>query len=161
DDADAAAAPGQGGPPGLLVLRDDAGALVGVTIFQPATDAIVHVPPGTLLEVASIGLVSLREAHAAGGEALVQHSLENLLGVHLDAPVAATPSALLDGAPALTVSVDTAVEEVDPGGRVVEVVPAGIVPVDAEAVGPLLTAVGTGTPLDRIVRHQAFWSARL
>jgi hypothetical protein len=155
----AAADPGDG--PGLLVVADDAGLVYGVTLFQPSTGAVVHVPPGTLVEVASMGLVSLREAYADGGVELLQHSLENLLGVRFAEATAVTAPELAAAAPGLTVAVADAVQERDESGRVVEVVPAGELAVDETTVVPLLQAVGEGSALDRIVRHQAFWTAFL
>jgi hypothetical protein len=147
--------------PGLLVVTDGAGAVVGVTIFQPTTSSIVHVPPGTLVEVASVGLVSLREAATAGGTELLRHSLENLLGVRFGEAVSMTASELGAIAPGLVVTVPEAVAERDASGRVVEVVPAGALTVDETTIEPLLAAVGSGSALDRIVRHQAFWTALL
>lgn len=147
--------------PGLLVVTDDAGDVIGVTIFQPTTDSIVHVPPGTLVEVASVGLVSLREAATTGGTVLLQHSLENLVGVAFAEAASLSTLDVAALAPGLTVTVGSAVEARDPSGRVVEVVPAGPLAVDETTIGALLGAVGDGTALDRIVRHQAFWTAFL
>jgi hypothetical protein len=153
------AATGEG--PGLVVVTDDAGDVVGITVFQPATGAIVHVPPGTLVEVASMGLVPLRDAAATGGDELLVNSLENLLGVQFADTATVTTAELAALADGMTVTVDEPVEAPDASGRVTEVVPAGPVVVDAETLGPLLGAVGDGTALDRIVRHQAFWTAYL
>jgi hypothetical protein len=153
------AATGEG--PGLLVITDDAGEVVGITVFQPATGAIVHVPPGTLVEVASMGLVPLRDAAASGGDVLLRDSLENLLGVRFAEAATLTTDELAALADGVTVAVDEPVEAPDASGRVTEVVPAGDVEVDPETLGPLLGAVGDGTALDRIVRHQAFWTAYL
>jgi hypothetical protein len=146
--------------PGLVLVRDG-DTLVGITAFQPATGAIVHVPPGTLVEVASMGLVPLRDAAAAGGDELLQHSLENLLGVRFTEVASVTTDELAALADGVTVEVEDAVEAPNASGRVEEVVPEGAIEVDATTLGPLLGAVGDGTALDRIVRHQAFWTAYL
>jgi hypothetical protein len=150
-----------GDGPGLLVVTDDDGAVIGITVFQPETGTIVHVPPGTLVEVASMGLVPLRDAAASGGDELLQHSLENLLGVRFAEAATVTTEELAELAEGVTVTVEEPVEAPDASGRVVEIVPDGPVVVDAETIAPLLGAVGEGTALDRIVRHQAFWTAYL
>jgi hypothetical protein len=139
-----ASAPAGGGP-ALLVVTDPAGGVVGVTVFQPETSTVLHVPPGTLVEVASLGLVPLREAAESGGADLLAHSLENLLGVRFDEVASVTTADLAALADGTTVPVE--------GGD--EVV------VDAETIDALLADVGDGTSLERIVRHQAFWTAYL
>src|SRR5687768_4055725 len=74
----------QGPGPALVVLTDDDGEVYALTILVPDTSTIVHVPPGTLVEVPSLGLASLAEAAAEGGDDLVRQSLENLLGARLE-----------------------------------------------------------------------------
>jgi len=148
--------------PGLLVLTDAEDRVYGVTLFEPATAAIVHVPPGTLVEVPSLGLTSLRDAAAEGGVALLQQSLENVLGLRFEAVAALDPPALAGLVPSpLSVTVTDAVEERDASGRVRVVVPSGPFAVDAGNVVTFLSAVGAGTSLDRVVRHQSFWTAFL
>lgn len=151
-------------PPGLLVLRDDRGAVIGVTVFAPATTVIAHIPPGLIVEVPSLGLESLRMADAEGGEALLRQSLENLLGLVFAEVVALDPTglaSLIEPVAPLSVAVDAAVEERGADGRVEVAVPAGTVVVNGADALPLLAAMGQGTALDRLVRHQAFWSAYL
>jgi hypothetical protein len=149
--------------PALVVLVDAAGEVYGVTILAGARDAIVHVPPGTMVEVPSLGLTSLRES-ARGGADLLQHSLENLLGIAFDAAVSLDPAglaAVVEPVGDLTVVVQQAVEERSSTGRVTVLVPAGRQTVAPTDVAGLLEPVGDGTSLERIVRHQAFWQAYL
>ncbi|MEA3020563.1 MAG: polyisoprenyl-teichoic acid--peptidoglycan teichoic acid transferase [Actinomycetota bacterium] len=150
--------------PALVVLTNAAGDVYGITVLAPAAGTIIHVPPGTLVEVASVGLASLRDAKRDGGVALLQHSLENVLGVRFAAVVELKPgdlSALAHSVGSLAVSVGHAVEERAASGRVTVVVPAGRQTLAPDGVEAFLEVVGTGTSLDRLVRHQAFWSAYL
>jgi hypothetical protein len=142
------------GPASLVLLTDEAGDLYAVTMLVPATSTIVHVPPGTLVEVPSLGLASLIEAERAGGDELVRQSLENVLGV----PVVA---GALGEVGSLTVTLDEPVESRAADGRVSVLFAAGEVIVDASNVEAFLGELGNGTMLDRIVRHQSFWSARV
>lgn len=168
-DAPARAAPEQdraeGGPgPALVALADDGGEVYGLTILVPATSTIVHVPPGTLVEVPSLGLASLAEAAAEGGDDLVQQSLENLLGARLDEVLRLDRAALgvlLGDVGPLSVEIDAAVEVRESSGRVSVVVPAGPLTIGPDNAVDVLTPVGDGTALDRLVRHQAFWAAYL
>jgi hypothetical protein len=147
--------------PGLLVLTDLLGVVYGVTVFQPETASILHVPPGTLVEVPSLGLTSLRDAAGEGGLDLLQQSLENLLGVSFEAATTLDPAAISALTPSMTVAVRDAVEERDDAGRVTVVVPAGAFTVDDTNAATFLSVVGAGTSLDRLVRHQSFWTAYL
>ena len=150
--------------PALVVLVDDAGDVYGLTILVPATSTIVHVPPGTLVEIPSLGLASLGDAAADGGDELLRQSLENLLGARFEEVLRLDPAdlaaAVADAGP-LPVVLDDAVEERVAGGRVTVVVPSGPLTVGPDNVVALLRSVGDGTALDRLVRHQLFWTAYL
>lgn len=150
--------------PLLVVLVDGGGEVYGVTILAPARAAIVHVAPGTMVEVPSVGLASLREAETSGGTALLQQSLENVLGLRFGSVVTWDPAALaavLAPLGDLAVDVAEAVDEREPTGRVRVVVPAGRQAVAPDDAAGFLEVVGSGTSLERIVRHQAFWDAVL
>lgn len=150
--------------PALVVLTNDAGEVYGVTILAPASTSIVHVAPGTMVEVPSIGLASLRDAHADGGIELLRDSLENLLGVRFGATAELAPASLAEAVRTvgpLTIVVDDAVTTRGATGRVSIVVPQGRQAVEADGVLGVLEPVGDGTSLDRLVRHQAFWDAYL
>ena len=150
--------------PSLVLLRGTTGELFAVTVLAPARGAIVHVPPGTLVEVPSLDLATLRDAAKEGGVELVQHSLENLLGVPFAAATELDPAALaalVEPLGDLTIEVPDAVEERAPNGRVTVVVPAGPQSVPPAGLIGVLEPVGDGTSLERVVRQQAFWDAYL
>jgi uncharacterized membrane protein YidH (DUF202 family) len=139
-------------------------ALFGIALLVPATRTIVHVPAGTLVEVPSLGLASLAQAASAGGDDLVQHSIENLIGVRFGDVLHLAPADLiaqLDRTGPLSVSLDDPVEDRTPDSRVTVVFPAGAQTVDAGSVLPFLQLTGSGSSLQRLVRHQAFWNAYL
>jgi hypothetical protein len=127
--------------PELIVLTDADGAVYGVTILAPATATIVHVPPGTLVEVPSLGLSSLADADREGGADVLQHSLENVLGIRFGSVVRLDPTALAG--------------ELERTGPL----SAGDDMVDASNVVGFLSRTGDESSLQRLVRHQAFWSA--
>lgn len=151
-------------PPSLVVLVDGDGLVYGVTILAPASSAIVHVAPGTMVEVPSIGLASLREASGNGGAELLQQSLENLLGLRFESVFTWDPASLtsiVEPVGDLTVDVSEPVEERTPTGRVTVIIPSGRQTLAPADVPRFLEAVGSGTSLERLVRHQAFWDAYL
>jgi hypothetical protein len=130
---------------GLLLQRDRSGGLVSATLLVVARSGaggdVVYIPPATLAETAALGLVPLREG-AVDGDALVRTTIENVLGERIGA-----------------------VATVDPASLAAAVQPAGMLQFDGAAVGPeavadLLARPGV-TDLDRLVRHQAFWTAWL
>ena len=170
DDTDRTPAPGEdaagtsGAGPALAVLTDEAGEVYGITLLVPGAATIVHIPPGTLVEVPSLGLASLQEAAEAGGDVLLQQSLENLLGARLDEVIAVAPAqlrSLLEAAGPLRVELAEPVQTRAATGRVEVLIPSGpftILPENAEG---FLEPMGEGSALDRMVRHQLFWSAYL
>lgn len=156
---------GADGPgPALVALTDEAGELYGLTIFAPDTATILHVPPGTLVEVPSLGLATLAEAAAEGGDELLRQSLENLLGARLDdlAPLGpAQVEALVNEVDPLGVGVLEPVQQREEGGRVAVVIPSGTFTILPENVLGFLSTLGDGSALERLVRHQLFWTAYL
>ena len=156
-------APDDAGP-ALVVMTDATGSVYGLTILVPSESTIVHVPPGTLVEVPSLGLVSLRDAARDGDIELLRHSLENLLGVTFAATATVAPSdleSMVSSVGQLSVAIDEAVEQRAANGRVSVVVPAGPQTLQPKGALTFLSAVGDGSSLQRLVRHQAFWSAYL
>ena len=148
----------------LLLIRDDAGTLTAATVVVTAAGGggvLLYVPPGTMLETPSLGLVPLRDA-AVGGDELARVTVENLLGVRFGA-VASVDSARWTAAvgPAgtLTVRLPSAVER-RTGGRTETIFSAGPAQIAPGAVADLLSLPG-GTDIQRMVRHQAFWDAWL
>ena len=160
--------PGAASSRSLVVLTDVEGDVVGVTVLAVAASGdggtIVHVPPGTMVEVPSLGLASLAAAADDGDTELLRSSLENLLGVTFDSSVTLSPRAvqeLVEPAGALTVEVDEPVEEQSTSGRITVVFPAGPQPLQPIEIPRFLSAIGSDSQLQRLVRHQAFWTAYL
>lgn len=158
------ASPSSATAPSLVVLTGDDGAVYGVTILVPSASTIVYVPPGTMVEVPSLGLVSLHDAARDGGIGLLEHALENELGVRFAAEATLAPADLASvvaSVPKLTVSIDAPVEDRTAAGRVTIVVPSGTQTLRPAAALAFLSKVGDRTSLELLVRHQAFWTAYL
>lgn len=162
------ASPPVAAPRALLVQQGESGELVSVTVLvvdeAGAGGRLVFAPVGTMVEVPSFGLNPLREAFALGGLPLLQQSAENLLGIVFDQVSlvgAEELTALVEPAGVLAVELGASVEVVADGGRVETLFPAGIVDLAPEGVARLLEVRGSGSDLDRLVRHQAFWRAWL
>ena len=151
-------------PRALLVQQGASGGLVSLTVLvvdeSGAGGRLVFAPVGTMVEVPSFGLNPLREAFALGGLPLLQQSTENLLGIVFDQVSLVGPeelTALVEPAGVLAVELGASVEVVAGGGRVETLFPAGVVDVAPDGVARLLEERGSGSDLDRLVRHQAFW----
>lgn len=156
------------GPSGLLVHAGADGEVVALTVLATravgAGGEILFVPAGSMVEVPSYGLDTFRAASSAGGLTLVQQSLENLLGVQFDEVALVGPAevvSLVAPAGPLDVELGEAVEEVTGAGRVETHFPVGTAEVAPERVPELLELEGSGTELDLLVRHQAFWESWL
>ena len=74
----------------LLVVRTvaDEGPAVGITLLtasaEPDGTAVIFIPDGTLVDIPGFGLDRLGLAQQYGGAALVEASVENLLGIDVD-----------------------------------------------------------------------------
>lgn len=167
-DDEAPAAPIADPPRALVVQQAADGQVVGVTVLAAGPTgeggSVVFLPPGSMVEVPSFGLQALRDAYSDGGLQLLQLSVENLLGISFDAVVAVGPTQLAaavgpDGV--LTVDVPSAIESVAADGRVQVLWAAGEQAVAPDEAAAFLEARGTGSDLDRLVRHQRFWEAWL
>lgn len=161
--------PGAPAPPRALLVQEGAeGAVVSVTVLvvgpTGAGGNLVFAPVGSMVEIPSFGLNPLREAFALGGLPLLQQSAENLLGIVFDQVALVTAAdleALVEPAGTLAVELTSAVEVVTDAGRVQTVFPAGTVDIAPAVAASLLEVRGSGSDLDRLVRHQAFWQAWL
>ena len=83
----------------MLLVREleDDGPAAGVTLLavQPGGRAtILFIPVGTLVDIPGFGLDRLALAHQYGGPALVEATVENLLGIDIDHVAAASQSGL-------------------------------------------------------------------
>lgn len=116
----------------LVVVRGDAGAVVGLTLLighEGGGGNVLYVPTGTMTEVPTLGLVPIRDAATSGSE-LVRQALENILGRLVER--------------AVDVSVADLAAAIGPASQAPEQVPARLAP-------------AAGTELERIVEHQAVW----
>jgi hypothetical protein len=148
----------------LLLVRDGNRSLTGATVLVSAAGGggvLLYVPPGTMLETPSLGLVPLRDA-ARDGDELARVTVENLFGVRLDGVASVDPAGLaaaVEPAGTLTVRLPSPVQR-RVEGRTETVFAAGPASVAPGAVSDLLSLPG-GTDIQRMVRHQAFWDAWL
>lgn len=149
---------------GLLIERTLDGRLGGLTLLvdRGRRGDVVFLPPGTMVEAPSLGLVPLRETLEPGRNDLLVATVENLLGTRVDVGADVTIAQLADAvrpAAPLRVEVPAPVER-GAGDRVETVFEAGPADLAPEQVGDFLDLPGK-TDLDRLVRHQAFWEAWL
>lgn len=148
----------------LLLVRDGTGSLTAATVLVSAAGGggvLLYLPPGTMLETPSLGLVPLRDA-ARDGDELARVTVENLFGVRLNRVASVDPAGLaaaVGPAGTLTVRLPSAVQR-RVEGRTETVFAAGPASVAPGAV-PDLLSLPAGTDIQRMVRHQAFWDAWL
>lgn len=96
------ASPGVGEQQTLLLLRVPRGdgAAAGATLLAagPGEDdaVVVFLPVGTLVDVPGFGLERLGAAYQYGGAGLAQASVENVLGIQIDAVASVTNAGLAD-----------------------------------------------------------------
>lgn len=154
--------------PVLIAQQDPSGRASAITVLVPAATGrggtVVFVPPGTMTEVASLGLEPVGRSLELGGASRLQGAVENLLGAGVGGVAVvddAGLAALLGPAGALTVAVPEPVEQVAEGGRVEVLFPAGPTPVRPVDASRFLAARGRASDLSRLARHQAFWDAWL
>lgn len=100
----------------LLLVRQaaDDGPAAGITLLsasaEPDGNAIVFLPEGTLVDIPGFGLDRLGLAQQYGGAALVEASVENLLGIDIDHAATVSNSGLA-GFLARTGGLDLPIEE--------------------------------------------------
>jgi hypothetical protein len=153
----AAAPVATGARTALIVQAGSDGNAASLTVLAtgPHTHELLLVPPGTMTELPSFGLEALGSALSLGGPALLQASVENLLGVTVDDLVVVDDGRLRDlvaNAGDLTVDLPQPVTTMWDAGR------NAIAPSD---VGTLWAAPADTNDLARLARHQAFWEAWL
>lgn len=172
DDPEAAApgAPAAAPPPPatLLVQRDGSGQAVSLFLLAPAAGgkggSVVLMPPGAMVEVASLDLQPLGQVLSLGGPGRLQATVQNLLGTPVGGAHVLDDAgmvALVAPAGPLDVDIPERVERLDQRGTVEVVFEAGPAKVAPADVPRLLAERGRGTDLGRLARHQAFWNAWL
>jgi hypothetical protein len=152
----------------LLVHRDDANRAVSLFLLAPEADGtggtLLLLPPGTMAEAPSLGLQPLSTVLELGGPDRLLGTVGNLLGASVaDIHVVDDAGLASLATPAGTLSVDVPqrVEKVDARGAVEVLYEAGLTKVPPGDIPRLLVERGRGTDLNRLARHQAFWSAWL
>lgn len=124
---------------------------------------ILLIPPGTMTEVASLGLEPVARG-LDGGPPRLLAATANLLGVRLTGVVTLTAAdwagALAKAGP-IPVDVPERVEDVDATGRVRVLYEAGSSVLEPDEAADFLAARGRGTDLARLARHQVFWNSWL
>jgi hypothetical protein len=151
----------------LLVQADPDGAAASITLVTTAAsgnDHVIFIPPGTMTEVPAFGLEALGSTSALGGVALLQATVENLLGIGIDSLVVLDDTqmtALVSPAGDLRVDIPDRVEQVGSDGRIDVQWEAGPTLIGADEVGTLLRVKGSANDLSRMARQQAFWEAWL
>src|SRR4051794_19403562 len=149
---------------GLLIQRSSDGALSGVTLLvdRGRGGDVMFLPPGTMVQAPSLGLVPLRDTLDAGVPDLLRSTVENLLGTRVDAVTEVTVDQLADAvrpASPLRVEVPATVER-RTGDRIATVFEPGPTDLSSDQLGDYLD-LPAATDLDRLVRHQSFWEAWL
>jgi hypothetical protein len=157
--------------PMLLAQQDAAGKAVSLILIVPAAKdrggAVVLIPPGTMTEVASLGLEPVGQSLLLGGPGRLDATVENLLGASIGGVLVYDDhllTELVKPAGAINVRLPQRVEQVDATGQVDVLYEPGLHSVAPGEVAQLLAVKGRGNDLDRLVRHQAFldaWLAKL
>ncbi|HEX9970257.1 MAG TPA: LCP family protein, partial [Acidimicrobiales bacterium] len=152
----------------LLVQRDGSGQAVSLFLLAPAAGgkggSVVLMPPGAMVEVASLDLQPLGQVLSLGGAGRLQATVQNLLGTPVGGAHVLDDAglvALVSPAGPLDVDIPERVERVDQRGTVEVVFEAGPAKVAPADVPRLLAERGRGTDLGRLARHQAFWTTWL
>lgn len=155
----------------LLLVRQesDDGPAAGVTLLtagpQPGSNAVVFLPEGTLLDIPGFGTDRLGLAQQYGGVALVEASVENLLGIDIDHSAAVSNSGLaafLNRTGGLDVQIDERlVDRKDDGTAEVRFEP-GAQFLDGERLVEYWQFRSRGeSELDSFPRQQLVWGALL
>lgn len=164
----AAGTPANTQPPILLAQQDAAGNAVSLTLLIPAAKnkggAILLIPPGTMTEVAGLGLEPVGKSLGLGGAQRLDATVENLLGASIAEVLAldeARLTAMAQPAGPLTVNVPERVETVDAQGRVNILYEPGPRKIQPQDVNAFMAVKGQASDLSRLARHQALWDAWL
>lgn len=168
--APAAGAPtaARGAGDALLVAQvGPAGEAVALSVLvgpvKGSQGTVLLIPPGTMTEVASLGLEPVARG-LDGGPPRLLAATANLLGVRLTSVVtlsAADWAGVVGKTGPLPVEVPERVEDVDATGRVRVLYEAGSSIIEPDEVADFLAVRGRGTDLARLARHQVFWNAWL
>ncbi len=156
------------GPSALVVQVDDGGTALSFTLFVLDGDSggtVILLPASTMVEIPGFGLDRLARAAELGGVPLAELSLRNLLSMeftHTAVLGADDWADLTRVLGAVTVDNPAKLDQVGDDDRVEVLWPAGTVEVEADEVADFLAGRAVEeTDLERLVRHQRFWTAFL
>jgi hypothetical protein len=163
-----AAAPTTSATTALLVHTDGSGATTGFTITSLHSDGgsrVVLIPSSVMVEIPGYGLDTLINAGRFGGVDLSRLAVENLLTVEFDHVLELTPAALSEltrSFSPLLVDNPARVDEINDDSRIEVIYPAGAMLLASADTSDFLDRRSLGeSELDRLVRHQEFWTAYL
>ena len=156
------------GPTALVVQLDAGGEAVAFTLFAldgAEAGTVVLLPSSSMVEIPGFGLDRLSRAVELGGVQLAELSLRNLLSLDFDHVAVVSPDdweVLAGTLGEVEVDNPARLDKVDAQGRVEVLWGSGVVGVEAGDVAEFLAGRAIGeTDLERLVRHQHFWTAYL
>ena len=150
----------------LFVHTDGSGATIGFTVASIDSvggSSVVLVPASVMVEIPGYGLDTLLVAGRYGGVDLASLAVENLLTIDFDHVVDLTPAAMSE----LTRSFDpllvenpSRIDVVNSDDRIEVLYPTGAMLLASRDSADFLSRRAIDeSDLDRLVRHQQFWSA--
>jgi len=152
----------------LLIQTNGAGATVAFTAMSIRSDGranVVLIPASTMVEIPGFGLDKLSAATLFGDLELARLSVENLFAFKFDYVIELTPARLTE----LTRSFDpllvdnpSRIDAVNAQDRVEIRYPSGAMLLESSNSADFLASRALSeSDLDRLVRHQEFWSVYL
>lgn len=153
----------------LLIVGDEGARPASLTLLAGTADdgqpTLLHIPVGTLAQIPGFGLERLGSAAVVGDAELVEATVENALGLDIDARSAVTPDLLADFLDRVGgLEIDLPVRIVDRSGAdgAQVLFSAGRQQLDGQAARRLWTASVDGDDeFDRVARQQLVWDALL
>ena len=140
-------------------------AMTAASLADDATASMVFLPVGTMVEVPGFGLDTLAAAGELGGVELATTSVENLLTIEFDHVEVLWPAHLTElvrNFDPLLVNNPRRLDETNDRGRIEVRYPSGVILLPAADTADYLARQGLEeSDLDRMVRHQEFWTALL
>jgi len=161
-------APVEASTTALLIQTNGAGDTVAFTAMSVRSDGranVVLIPAATMVEIPGFGLDELSSAKLYGGMDLASLSVENLFAFEFDYVMELTPARLSE----LTRSFDpllvdnpSRIDAINAQDRVEVRYPRGAMLLESSDTADFLASRALSErDLDRLVRHQEFWSVYL
>lgn len=166
--ADVSVAPAESSTTALLIQTNGAGDAIAFTAMSVRGDGsanVVLIPASTMVEIPGFGLDELSSAKLFGDMDLARLSVENLLAFKFDYVVELTPARLSE----LTRSFDpllvdnpSRIDALNSQDRIEVRYPRGAMLLESSNSADFLASRALSeSDLDRLVRHQEFWSVYL